>query len=63
MYLIVIVAAMAAPFHVSMGTQKTEELAFPWWLWFGVVFGVGVGALAIILPLRAGAKNLRRMEF
>jgi ABC-2 type transport system permease protein len=63
MYLIVIVAAMAGPFHISMQTQKTEELTFPWWLWFGVVFGMGAGALAVILPLRAGAKNLRRMEF
>jgi ABC-2 type transport system permease protein len=63
--LLVIVAVMALPFHLILAA--TPEAPFqrgvPLWLW-GVVAATGVFAVfATFLPLRAGIRHLRAMEF
>jgi hypothetical protein len=37
--------------------------AIPLWLWWPIGLGILIGAAATILPMRAGAKALRGMEF
>jgi len=44
------------------GTSEVDWSA-PWWLWSGVALGGIVGALAVWLPLRTGARMLKQMEF
>ena len=63
LFLIVVIGSMAAPFHLALAVPNPEGPEFPWWLWLGVIFGLGVGAGSIVLPLQAGARNLRAMEF
>ena len=63
LFLIVVIGTMAAPFHLALAVPNPEGPEFPWWLWLGVIFGLGVGAGSIVLPLRAGARTLRAMEF
>jgi ABC-2 type transport system permease protein len=65
LYLIVVVALMGLPWHMFAATfgpasgPHTEELLSL----VGLVPGLVVGALAVWLPLRAGARALARMEF
>ena len=62
LFLCAVVALMAAPCHVYLAIR--EELTVKaWWLLLGVVPGVVLGVLAAALPLRAGVRALRRMEF
>lgn len=65
LFLLLIVAVMALPFHLYLGaTQQTAfEEGVTLWLWLGVGLGVLLGVGATVLPLRAGAKQLRQMEF
>jgi hypothetical protein len=58
-----VIGAMAAPFHLIQASWELEPAGFPWWPALGLVFGLAVGGLAVVLPLRAGARNLRAMEF
>src|SRR5262249_35993906 len=62
LYLFLIVGFMAAPWHIYLAIREEPD----WhalWLLLGIPPGVIVGALAAVLPLRAGARALRRMEF
>jgi ABC-2 type transport system permease protein len=64
--LLVVIAAMALPWHLAIATAGEREFALTpghWWLSLGVLFGVAVGAFAVIVPLQAGAYALRQMEF
>jgi ABC-2 type transport system permease protein len=64
--LLVVIASMALPWHVAMGWAGERAFVLTsghWWLGLGVMFGLGVGALAVLVPLRAGAWALQRMEF
>ncbi len=65
LFLLVIIAAMALPFHLLLGIQEATSFAggVPPWMWFLVGGGLVVGVLTTILPLRAGGRQLRRMEF
>jgi ABC-2 type transport system permease protein len=63
LFLIVVIGVMAAPFHIVLANAENERAAFTWWPWLGSVAGLFAGALTILLPLRAGARNLRSMEF
>jgi ABC-2 type transport system permease protein len=62
LFLCVVVAVMAAPWHIYMAFSDEFDPRI-WWLSAGIVPGVILGILAAVLPLRAGARALRRMEF
>ncbi|MCI0681301.1 MAG: hypothetical protein L0Y71_04285 [Gemmataceae bacterium] len=66
LFLLVTIAAMALPLHVLLGA--TEDMSFqragvPAWTWALTGIAGAIGMLATVLPLRAGARHLRRMEF
>jgi ABC-2 type transport system permease protein len=63
LFLIVTIGLMTVPWHLAFafgdgGTGLADAAAV-----VGVLLGLGVGALAVVLPLRVGARTLRRMEF
>jgi ABC-2 type transport system permease protein len=66
LYLLLVIGLMAGPWHlvVAMGMNpESELLGRLWWLLAGQVLGIAVGAAAVVVPLRAGARALRQMEF
>lgn len=67
MFLALVVAAMAAPLYISELVRKYNGRPLgavpPWWVFAGLGFGTLLGALAVVLPLRAGARALRETEF
>lgn len=65
LFLMVLLTLMAAPLHLKVAVSGEVHLAGTrlWWLVGGLAGGLLVGAVAIILPLRVGARALRRMEF
>lgn len=63
-YLLLLLATMTGPWHVMLAMRGSASFGL-----FGVILlivGLGagfiLGAIAVILPLRMGAKNLREME-
>ena len=64
-YLILIVATMAVPLHISglRATFSGRGEFYQWWAFAGVPVALIVTALAVWLPLRAGARSLRETEF
>src|SRR5262245_6507865 len=62
LYLCLVVGLMAAPWHVYLAFREEPDWRAAWLL-LGTVPGVVLGFLATLLPLRAGARALRRMEF
>jgi ABC-2 type transport system permease protein len=62
LFLCLVVAFMAAPWHIYLAIREEPDWRASWLL-LGVVPGMVLGALAVVLPLRAGARALRRMEF
>jgi hypothetical protein len=62
-FLIVVIAAMPAPFHVILAIDDVDSFGFPWWTHLGIAVGLAAGVAAVWLPLRAGVRNLRGMEF
>jgi ABC-2 type transport system permease protein len=66
LYLVLVVTVMSAPVHVAGLRQwldDTRGAELPAWVFAGVPFGLAIGAAAVILPLRAGARALRATEF
>ena len=63
LFLVAVTMSMAVPVHFRIASVKEDENWFSQWLWLGQVGGILLGALAVLLPLRAGARNLRRIEF
>jgi ABC-2 type transport system permease protein len=64
--LLVVIGVMALPWHLVMATAGDREFILTvghWWLGLCVLFGVGIGAVAAVVPLVAGAFALRQMEF
>jgi ABC-2 type transport system permease protein len=64
--LVLVIGAMVLPAHLLLAARGGLELGLTvkdWWLGAGVLLGTGLGAAAVIFPLRAGARALRRMEF
>jgi ABC-2 type transport system permease protein len=65
LFLIAVIALMALPWHAQAATARpaeglgSEDLLSL----LGLLPGLGIGALAVWLPLRAGARALARMEF
>lgn len=66
-FLILVIAVMAIPWHVRIMTNGLENAIlselFTWWLGIGALAGTALGAAAVFIPLRIGARALRRMEF
>ncbi len=66
LYLVLVVTVMSAPVHVAGLRQwldDTRGAELPAWVFVGVPAGLAIGAAAVILPLRAGARALRATEF
>jgi ABC-2 type transport system permease protein len=72
LYLVLILVLMSVPAHLHYavtGLKAEEMLEFHgrrialWWLGIGMIVGLFLGAAAVVLPLRLGARSLRRMEF
>ena len=62
LFLILAIVLMAVPAHYFLAKGQLEGLG-PWWVPVLVGSGILLGALAVAIPLRAGARNLRTMEF
>ncbi len=66
LFLLATVTLMAVPWHLQRALAGAPDGGSPLF-WLFVAFGVGagavVGALAVLLPLRAGIRALRQMEF
>jgi ABC-2 type transport system permease protein len=62
-YLVAVIGLMAVPFHTAQLTQGRSGATVSPWVFGGVPIALILGALAVVLPLRAGARSLRRMEF
>lgn len=64
--LVVVVFLMALPIHIVYANSPDAPLGVeqvPPWLWWSYLCGALVGLLAVLLPLRLGIRQLRRMEF
>jgi ABC-2 type transport system permease protein len=63
-YLILAIGGICAPYHVAgaRGLFSRGE-GYPLWAFAGVPVGLIMAALAVWLPMRAGARTLRAMEF
>jgi ABC-2 type transport system permease protein len=64
LFLVIVITLMAAPVHaagVAKGYGVNPKL--PPWAYFGVPLGLLVGAAAVVLPMRAGARSLNATEF
>jgi ABC-2 type transport system permease protein len=60
-YLMLLLLVMAGPWHLQMGLAGTAEAG--WVVGLGAALGLALAAAAVVLPLRAGVRALRRMEF
>lgn len=63
-YLTLVIGLMAGPYHLAAGLSENAPPTWAWsWVGLGLVLGIAVGLAATIIPLRAGARALRHMEF
>jgi ABC-2 type transport system permease protein len=65
-FVVVTVVLMALPMHVAATLRHFRNLdfaEFPSWVYLGVPLGIMLGIVATLLPLRAGARALERVEF
>jgi ABC-2 type transport system permease protein len=65
-YVLVIMASMALPAHVAQALSYTDggrPAFFVWLIPVGIICGLMVGAISVVVPLRAGARTLNQMEF
>jgi ABC-2 type transport system permease protein len=66
LYLLLILGLMAAPWHVEQMFESREEtrlIPMEGIVAAGLILGLAVGAASAIIPLRAGIRALRDMEF
>jgi ABC-2 type transport system permease protein len=66
LYLVLVIGLMAAPWHLYVVLSGSFEMhleSAAWWLLAGSAAGLVVGVVGTVLPLRAGARALRGMEF
>lgn len=65
LFLIVAICTMSLPYHIQAVFAKPDDPPdrYAAGIAAGVVFGVLLGAAAVWLPLRIGARSLRKMEF
>jgi ABC-2 type transport system permease protein len=63
-FVVLVVGLMAVPFHTAqLAAARSPDGAISPWVFVGLPLGLLLGFLAVSLPLRAGARSLRRMEF
>jgi ABC-2 type transport system permease protein len=64
-FLVAVIGAMVVPFHAAQLAKRATGAAGQVnpWVYAGIPVALAVGAIATVLPLRAGAKSLREMEF
>lgn len=65
LFLLVVLALMALPWHLQMATAESAESRQPsWWIvGLGATLGLATGAAAVVIPLQLGVQTLRKMEF
>jgi ABC-2 type transport system permease protein len=66
LFLLAVIGLMALPAHLYLAAGESfdwHESAAPRWIAAGVAAGLALGVLAVVVPLRVGARTLRRMEF
>jgi ABC-2 type transport system permease protein len=62
-FLIAVIGLMAVPFHAAQLANRAAGAPVSPWVFAGVPVALAIGALAVVLPLRAGGRSLRAMEF
>jgi ABC-2 type transport system permease protein len=64
-FIVAVIGVMVVPFHAAQLALKASggEARINPWMYAGIPVGLIIGALAVVLPLRAGARSLRNMEF
>ena len=65
-FVVAVVGLMAVPFHAAQlarGGVNTPDGPVSPWVFAGLPVGLVLGAAAVVLPLRAGARSLRAVEF
>lgn len=63
LFLTVVLVGMAAPWHIMSAADQELSMTQVGWLTTGVVGGIVLGAAAVVVPLRLGARRLQNMEF
>jgi ABC-2 type transport system permease protein len=66
LFLVSEVALVALPLHLLLAVRGGQNLSLSsqdWWLGLGALLGLLLAGAAVWLPLRAGCRALRRMEF
>ena len=66
LFVLAVVATMALPAHLAEALSFSSAGMPPMFIWLiplGLLVGLSIGACSVILPLRAGARTLQRMEF
>jgi ABC-2 type transport system permease protein len=64
--LVMVIALMVLPAHLVLGRRGGLELGLTlqdWWLGAGILGAMVLGAAAVVVPLRAGGRALKGMEF
>jgi ABC-2 type transport system permease protein len=64
--LLVVLTLMALPVHLYYMQDTVAVLPFadlPWWVWGPHLVGMLLGLAAVVVPLRAGYRAMRAMEF
>jgi ABC-2 type transport system permease protein len=64
-FLVCVIGTMVVPFHAAQLAQRATRGAATInpWVFAGIPVALALGVIATVLPLRAGARSLREMEF
>ena len=61
--MLLLVGLMAVPYHLTLALPSLAGAGRSPWVFAGMPVALAVAALAVWLPMRAGVRTLRRMEF
>lgn len=62
-FLVAVIGLMVVPFHAAQLAHKVNGGHISPWVFAGMPIAAALGVVAVVLPLRAGARALRTMEF